>query len=178
MQPHVGLCWDMLAQGGLKLASRWLKITLCRLKLAPRPLKWSLKASQAPHDEAKMAARWLANPDVLASWSFFRDLLPDPRFPMYFGFSGAWKASTFNNSWNNIRSFLDHFWYLGSCMPQEVSRYPHDCCRMAYLSLSGPNMDPSWLQVGSSWTHAGPKLAPTWLKLGPCWAQIRVPSRP
>ena len=49
---------------------------------------------------------------------------------------------------------------------------------MAYLSLSGPNMGPSWLQVGSSWDHAGPKLAPTWLKLVPCWTQIQVPSRP
>ena len=73
---------------------------------------------------------------------------------------------------------MGRFWYLGSCMLKEVSRYPHNCCRMAYLSLSGPNMDPSWLQVASSWVHAGPKLAPTWLKLGPCWAQIRVPSRP
>ena len=33
-------------------------------------------------------------------------------------------------------------------------------------------MDPSWLQVGSSWTPAGPKLGPTWLKLGPCWTHF------
>ena len=175
MLGHVGV---MLASGGLKLAPRWLKIALCWLKLVPRRPKWPPKASQAPQDEAKMAPRWLSNRYVLASWSFFRDLLPDLRFPMYFGFSGAWKASIFVNFWNKFRSFLGHFWYLGSCMPQEVSRYPHDCCRMAYLSLSGPNMDPSWLQVGSSWAHAGPKLAPTWLKLGPCWTQIRVPSCP
>ena len=115
---------------------------------------------------------------VLASWSFFHDLLPDVRFPMNFWFSGALKASISDTFWNKIRRFLGRFWHLGSCMPKEVSRYPHNCCRTVYLSLSGPDMDPSWLQVGSSWTHAGPKLAPTWLKLGPCWAQIRVPSRP
>ena len=100
MLAHVG---DMLVQGGLKLASRWLKIALCRLKLALRPPKWSLKASQAPHDEAKMAARWLANPYVLASWSFFRDLLPDLRFPMYFGFLGGLKTSFLVNLWKRIR---------------------------------------------------------------------------
>ena len=147
MLAHVG---DMLAPGGLKLAPRWLKIALCWLKLVPRCPKWPPKASQAPQDEAKMAPRWLSNRYVLASWSFFRDLLPDLRFPMYFGFSGAWKASIFVNFWSKFRSFLVRCWYLGSCMPQEVSRYPHDCCRIAYLSLSGPYMDPSWLQVGSS----------------------------
>ena len=91
---------------------------------------------------------------------------------MYFCFSGALKASIFDTFWNKIRQFLGCFWHLGSCMPKEVSRYPHNCCRMVYLSLSGPNMEPSWLQVDSSWAHAGPKLAPTWLKLGPCWPQV------
>ena len=175
MLAHVG---DMLAQGGFKLVPRWLKITLCWLKLASRRPKWLLKASQVPQDEAKMAPRWLPNRYVLASCLFFRDLLPDLRFPMYFGFSGAWKASIFDIFWNKIQQFLDCFWHLGSCMPKEVSRYPHNCCRIAYLRLSGTNLDPSWLQVGSNWAHAGPKLAPTWLKLGPCWAQIRVPCRP
>ena len=56
-------------------------------------------------------------------------------------------------------------------MLKEVSRYSHNCCRMAYLSLFGPNMDPSWLklaqvghmldaswlQFGSSWIHVGPR---------------------
>ena len=87
-------------------------------------------------------------------------------------FSGAWKASVSVIFWNKFGSFLGHFWYLGSCMPQEVSRYPRDCCRMAYLRLSGPNMDPSWFQVGSSWVQVGPKLVPCWLKLVACWAQV------
>ena len=141
------------------MAPRWLKIGLCCLKLAPSCPRRSPKASQVPQDEAKMAPRWLPNRYVLASWSFFRDLLPDLRFPMYFGFSGAWKASIFVNFWNKFRSFLGHFWYLGSCMLQEVSRYPHDCRGMAYLSLSRPNMGPTWLQVGSSWLQVGSKLA-------------------
>ena len=114
-----------------------------------------------------MVPRWVPNGHVLASWSFFRDLLPDLRFQMYFWFSGALDASIFDTFWNKIRRFSDHFWHLGSCMSKEVSRYPHDCCRMACLSLCGPNMDPSWLQVGSSWLHVGPSLAPTWLMLGP-----------
>ena len=168
----------MLASGGLKLVPRWLQIALCWLKLAPRCPKWSSKASQVPQDVAKMASRCLPNTHVLASWSFFRDLLLDLRFPTFFCFSGALKASIPDTFWNKIRRFLGRFWHLGPCMPKKVSRYPHDCCRMAYLSLSGSNMDPSWLQVGSTWAHAGPKLAPTWLKLGPCWVQIQVPRHP
>ena len=163
MLAHVGSGWDLLAPRGFKLAPRWLKIALCRLKLVPRRPKWPPKPSQAPQDETKMVPRWLPNRYVLASWSIFRDLLPYLRFPMYFCFSEALKASIFDTFWNNIRRFLAHFWHLGLCMPKEVSRYPHDCCRMAYLSLSGPNMGPSWLQVDSSWVHLGPKLAPTWL---------------
>ena len=147
MLDHVG---DMLAPSGLKLAPRWLKIALCWLKLAPRHPKWSLKASQVPQDDTKMASKMLPHRYVLASWSFFRGLLPDQCFPMNFCFSGALKASISDTFWNKIRRFLGRFWYLGSCMPKEVSRYPHNCCRMAYLSLSGPNLDPSWLQVGSS----------------------------
>ena len=147
-------------------------------KSVPRHPNWTLKPFQVPQDEAKMAPRWIQNWYVLASWLFFRDLLPDLRFPMYFCFSGVLKASIFDTFWNNIGQFLDCFWHLGSCMPKEVSRYLHNSCRMAYLSLSGPNMEPSWLQVGSSWAHAGAKLGPTWLKLDPCWAQIRVPTCP
>ena len=160
------------------MVPRWLEIALCWLKLVPRRPEWPLKASQAPQDEAEMVPRWLSNRYVLASCMFFRDLPPDLRFPMNLCFSGAWETSILVNFWNKFPLFFGHFWYLGFCMPQEVSRYPHDRCRMAYLSLSGPNMDPSWLQVGSSWIHAGPKLAPTCLKLDPCWTQIRVPSRP
>ena len=84
-------------------------------------------------------------------------MLPGLRFPMYLCFSGALKASISDTFWNKIRQFLDCFWHLGSCMPKEVSRYPHNCCRMAYLSY----LDPTWTQVGS-------KL----LKLGPCWTQV------
>ena len=91
---------------------------------------------------------------------------------------GSFESSIFDTFWNKIRQILGGFWHLGSCMHKEVSRYLHNCCRMTYLSLSGPNMDPSWLQLASSWVHAGPKLVPTWLKLGPCWTKIRVPSRP
>ena len=139
------------------MAPRGLQIGLCWLKLVPRCPKWSPKASRVVQDEPKVVSRWLLNPHVLASWSFFRDLLPDLRFPTFFSFSGASIASISDTFWNKIRRFLGRFWHLGSCMPKEVSRYPHNCCRMAYLSLSGPNMDPSWLQVGSSWAHAGPK---------------------
>ena len=89
-------------------------------------------------------------------------------------FSGALIASISDTFWNKIRRFLGRFWHLGSCMPKEVSRYPHNCCRMAYLSLSGPNMDPSWLQVGSSWAHVGP---PSWLQLGSSWAHVGPRSR-
>ena len=76
---------------------------------------------------------------------------------MYFCFSGALKASIIDTFGNKIWHFLGCFWHLGSCMPKEVWRYLHNCCRMAYLSLSGTNMDPSWLQVGSSWAHVGPR---------------------
>ena len=156
------------------MAPRWLKIGLCWPQDAQNG---SQKTSQVPKDEPKMAARWPPNRYVLASWSFFCDLLPDLRFPIFLCFAGAWKASIFVNFWNKFRSFFESF--LVSCVvyAQGVSRHYHDCCRMAYLSLSGPNMDPSWLQVGSSWAHAGPELAPTWLKLVPCWTKIRVPSR-
>ena len=118
---------------------------------------WSQDSQHGPQRPPKYTKmrprwppRWLPHRYVLASWSFFRDLLPDLRFPMKHCFSGALKVPIFDTFWNKIRQFLDYFWHLGSCMPKEVSRYPHDCCRMAYLSLSGPNMDPSWLQVGSS----------------------------
>ena len=84
----------------------------------------------------------------------------------------------FDTFWNKVRRFLGRFWHLGSCMPKEVSRYPPNCCRMAYLRLSGPNMDPSWLQVGSSWAHAGPKLAPTWLKLAHVGPRSESPAAP
>ena len=160
------------------MAPRWLKIALCWLKLVPRRPTWPQRLPKYPKMRPRWPPRWLPHRYVLASRSFFRDLLPYLRFPMYFCFSGALKASIFDTFWNNIRQFLGCFWHLGSCMPKEVSRYPRNCCRMVYLSLSGPNMEPSWLQVDSSWVHAGPKLIPTWLKLGPCWAQIRVPSRP
>ena len=91
---------------------------------------------------------------------------------------GSFESINFDTFLNKIRRFLDGFWHLGSCMPKEVSRYPHNCCRMAYLSLSGPNMDPSWLQVGSSWAHAGPKLAPTWLKLAHVGPRSESPAAP
>merc|ERR1711965_156889 len=42
---------------------------------------------------------------------------------------------------------------------------PQDSFKLVFLSQSGPNLGPSWLQVGSSWAHVGPKLAPSWLKL-------------
>ena len=90
---------------------------------------------------------------------------------MYLCFSGALKASIFDTFWNKIRRFLCNFWHLGSCMPKEVSRYPHDCCRMAYLSLSGPNMNPSWLQVGFM-------LAPCWPQLHSSWAHVGPGSGP
>ena len=61
---------------------------------------------------------------------------------------------------------MNNFRHLGSYMPQE----PQDCCRMAYLNLSGPkNMDPSCklaqvgpmlAQVGSNLAQVGPRLAP------------------
>ena len=39
----------------------------------------SPKTSQVLQDDVKMAPRWLPKRYVLASWSIFRDLLPDPR---------------------------------------------------------------------------------------------------
>ena len=138
------------------MAPRWLEIALCWLKFGPRRPKWPLKASQVPQDETKMAPRWLPNWYVLASWSFFRDVLPDLCFPMNWCFSKAWNTSIVVHFWSKFWWILDHFWHLGSCMPQEVSRYPHDCCRIAYLSLSGPYMDPSWLQVGLNMPKMGP----------------------
>ena len=100
-------------------------------------------------------------------------MLPDLRFPTFFGFSGALKASIVVIFWNNFRRFLGCFWHLGSCMPKEVSRYPHDCCRMAYLSLSGP----TWTQVGSKFAQVGPMLAPSWLQLGSSWPHVGTRSR-
>ena len=38
---------------------------------------------------------------------------------------------------------------------------------MAYLSLSGPNMDPSWLKLGPCWTQVGSNLAQVGPMLGP-----------
>ena len=93
-------------------------------------------------------------------------------------FSGALKVPIFDTFWNKIRQILGGFCHLGSCIPKEVSRYPHNYCRMTFLSLFVLNMDSSWLQLASSWVHAGPKLVPTWLKLGPCWTHFRVSSHP
>ena len=53
----------------------------------------------------------------------------------------------------NFRLVLHLYWHLGS---QEASRQPQDCFKLAYLSQSGPNFFPSWLQVASSWAHGGP----------------------
>ena len=178
MLAHVG---DVLAPGGLKLAPRCLEIALCWLKLASRCPKWPLKVSQVPQDEAKMALRWFQNWYVLASWSFFRDLLPDLRFPIYLCFSGALKAPISVTFWNKMRRFLCRFWHLGLCMPKEVSRYPHDCCRMAYLSLSGAKLAPRCHKIALWWLKLDPrhpkwppkasqvpqdeaKMAPRWLR--------------
>ena len=106
-----------------------------------------------------MASKWICFGFMLV----FSRFASGPTFSDVFFLFGNFKASVLVNFWNKFRRFLDHFWHLGSRMPQEVSRYPHDCCRMAYLSLSGPNMGPSWLQVGSSWVHLGPTLAPTYV---------------
>ena len=92
--------------------------------------------------------------------------------------SGALSVSNFIDFWNKIRLILDQLWHPRSCIPQEASRQPQNCFKLAYMSQSGPNLDPSWLQVVSSWVHVGPKLAPTWLKLGSCWVHFWVPSRP
>ena len=178
MLAHLGSCWGYVGSRWPQVGTKMAQDRFILAQVGPKTPKRSLKASQVPQDEAKMALRWVQNLYVLASWSLFRNLLPDLRFPMYFCFSGALKASISDTFWNKIPRFLRHFWHLGSCTPKEVSRYPHDCCKMAYLSLSGPNMGPSWLQVGSCWAHPDPKLAPTCLKLGPCWTHFRVPSRP
>ena len=129
-----------------------------------------------------MRPKWLQDGFRIDSFylhlCFFRDLLPDLRFPMKNCFSRALKVSILDTFWNRIRQILGGFCHLGSCIPKEVSRYPHNYCRMIFLSLFGPNMVPSWLQLASSWVHAGHKLVPAWLKLDSCWAKIRVPGRP
>ena len=46
---------------------------------------------QVPQDEAKLVSRWPPNRYVLASWSFFHNLLPELRFPMFFAFQELWE---------------------------------------------------------------------------------------
>ena len=82
MLAHVEI---ILAQGGTKLAPRWLKIALCWLKLAPRRPKWLPKASQVSQDAFKKASRWLPNPYVVASCLFFYD------------FQDCWQNNAFSN---------------------------------------------------------------------------------
>ena len=48
---HVGI----MAQGGLKLPPRWLKIALCWLKLVPRRSTWPFKESEVLQDETPIA---------------------------------------------------------------------------------------------------------------------------
>ena len=139
--------WGYVGSSWLQVGSKMAQDHLFWLKLAPRRPKWPLKTSQVPQDEAKMTPRWLPNRYVLASWSFFRDLLPDLRFPMYFCFSGALKASISDTFLEQNSMIFESF--LASWVVY-APKGPHDCCRMAYLSLSGPNIGPSWLQVGSS----------------------------
>ena len=156
------------------MAPRWLKIGLCCLKLAPRCPRRPPNASQVPQDEAKMASRWLPNRYVLASWCFFRNLLPDLLLQRFFTFRelGKHQFSTILGAKSDEMSII--LAILGRVCPKK----PQDWSKMVYLSQSGPHMGPSCLQVGSTWTYVGPKLAPTWLMLGLCWPQIRVPSRP
>ena len=128
---HVGSCWLMLSSGWLQVVSSWLQDASRSLYVASSWSPDSQHGRQRPPKSPKMRPRWpprcLPHRCVLASWSFFRDLLPDQRFPMKICFSGAWNASIFVNFWNKFRRILDHFWHLGSRMLLEVSRYPQDC---------------------------------------------------
>ena len=148
MLAHVG---DILAPGGLKLAPRRLKIALCWLKLAPRRPTWFLKASQVPQDEAKMAPRWLPNWYVLASWSFFRDLLPDLRFQCMFVLLELWKHqfSTF------FGTNFDEFWVIFG------TRFTEICIIFGILGRVCPKRCQDTLMIAAGW-HTWVYLDPTW----------------
>ena len=109
---HVGSCWHMLGICWFKVDSSWLQDGSRSVYVGsswPQDAQnGPQKASQVPQYEAKMAPRWLPNGYVLVSWSFFRDLLPDLRFPMFFFYSGALK----HQCWSIFVANFDDFWIM------------------------------------------------------------------
>ena len=88
-----------------------------------------------------------------------------------------------------LSSFGSNFvemWTIFGVLGRVCPKRSQDTLKIAAGWPTGPNLGPSWLQVGSSWTHVGPKLAPqvgsNLLQLGPmltsCWRHFRVPGRP
>ena len=71
-----------------------------------RPPKYSMMRPKWP-------PRWLPRQYVLASWSFFCDLLLDLRFQMNCCFWGTWNASMFVNFWSKSWWILDRFQHHG-----------------------------------------------------------------
>ena len=109
-----------VAQDG---GQRWLKIAPgSRLKLARDAKNGLQRASKVSQFERKMASRWLPNLHVLACWSFFRDLLTNLRFPMNCVLRSLFKLAANVDFGNKFGIYLDRFWHLRSCMPQEASR--------------------------------------------------------
>ena len=146
MLAHVGLCWGHVGLRWPQVGSKMAQDRFMLAQVGPKMPKKAPKASQVPQDEVKMAPRWLPNRYVLGSRCFFRSLLPDLCFPTFFLLFGSWEHQFSQMLGTKANEFSIILGILGRVRPKK----PQDCCRMAYLSLSGPNMEPSWLQVDSS----------------------------
>ena len=167
MLAHVGSCWghaglrcprvgpkmaqdcSMLAQTGSKTP-----------KMAPKGLQSS--------------PRWALNGFKMASKSIrFSSVLVFPRFSKILHVQGwgsfersrlgiLWTWHVLIMFWTTSDQYSSNFGIFGRvCLkwPQDSSKLPYFCQSgsiLAKLAQVGPMLDPSWLQLGSSWPNVGP----------------------
>ena len=134
------------------MAPRWLNIGLCWLKLAPRCPRRPPKASQV----RKMRPTWLQDGfQIYMFWphvGFFEICFRTVIFQRFFVFRELGKHQ-FSPI---LGAKSDKFSIILAVLGRVCPKKSQDCCRMAYLSLSGPNMDPSWTSFWeASWVDFG-----------------------
>ena len=96
MLAYVGYCWGHVGFRWSQVGSTMALDRFMLPQVGPKMPKRPPNASQVPKDEAKMAPIWLPNQHVWASMCFFRNLLPDLRFPTFLLF-WSWESIFLTN---------------------------------------------------------------------------------
>ena len=174
MLAYVGSCWGHVGLRWPQVGSKMAQDRFMLHQVGPRMPKKAKALKGLPS-----TPRWDQNCSKMASKSicfgfkvFFSKFASWPRFSTFFFLFRELGKHQFSPI---LGTKADGFSIILGILGCVCPKKPQDCCRMAYWSLSGTNIDPSWLQVGSSWACVGPNLVPTWLKLGPCWPQTDHP---